>query len=158
MAVPRIAKVVVSMGVGQASKDAKVLEAACDELGKITGQKAVIRRAKRSIAGFSIREGQPVGCVVTLRGKRMYEFLERLIHVAIPRIRDFRGLSLRGFDGRGNYTLGLSEQTVFPEIPYDKVDAMRGLGVTIVIQGSTDEVSEQLLRSLGMPLMASNVN
>jgi len=158
MAVPRILKVVVSMGVGSGSKDAKMMEAASADLARISGQKPMIRRAKKSVAGFSIREGQPVGCMVTLRGKRMFEFLERLIHVAIPRIRDFRGLSLRGFDGRGNYNLGLSEQTVFPEIPYDQVDAIRGLCVTIVISGDSDEMSEQLLRSLGMPFVASNAN
>jgi len=158
MAVPRVMKVVLSMGVGAGSKDAKVMEAACEDLTKISGQKPVIRRAKKSVAGFNIREGQPVGCTVTLRGRRMFEFLERLIHVAIPRIRDFRGLSLKGFDGRGNYNLGLSEQTVFPEIPYDQVDALRGLCVTIVISGDSDEMSEQLLRSLGMPFVASNAN
>ena len=155
LALPRIQKIVASMGVGKASKDAKLLDAAMKDLALITGQKPSVRRASKSVANFGVREGQPVGCVVTMRGRRMYEFLERLIHVAIPRIRDFRGLTLRGFDGRGNYNLGLRDQTVFPEIPYDQVDAVRGLCVTIVVSNSTDEKTELLLRKLGMPFVGA---
>jgi len=155
LAVPRIEKVVVNVGVGQASKDAKLLDLVIKEISLITGQKPAVRRATKSVAGFGIRQGQPVGCKVTLRGRRMYEFLERLIDVAIPRIRDFRGLSVRCFDGRGNYNLGLTEQTVFPEVPYDQVEALRGLCISIVIPRSSDEASELLLRRLGMPFTES---
>lgn len=155
LALPRITKIVVSMGVGKACRDNKVMDAAAKELTLIAGQKPAIRRAVKSVANFGVREGQPIGCMVTLRGRRMYEFLERLIHVDVPRIRDFRGLSLRCFDGRGNYNLGLKDQTMFPEIPYDQVDAVRGLCVTIVVANSTDEESEELLRRLGMPFVTT---
>lgn len=151
MQVPRIEKVVLNMGVGEASQNASLLDSAVSELSAITGQKAVVTRAKKSISNFKIREGMPVGCRVTLRGARMYEFLDRLINVAIPRIRDFRGVSTRSFDGRGNYTLGLTEQTIFPEIDYDRVDLFRGMDITIVTSADTDEESAELLRHLGMP-------
>ena len=151
MQVPHIEKVVLNMGVGEGSTNAILLDSAVSELTAITGQRAVVTRAKKSIANFKIREGMPVGCRVTLRGKRMYEFLDRLINVAIPRIRDFRGVSTRAFDGRGNYTLGLTEQTIFPEIEYDGIDVFRGMDITIVTSARTDEESAELLRHLGMP-------
>jgi len=151
MQVPHIEKVVLNMGVGEGSTNASLLDSAVSELTAITGQRAVVTRAKKSIANFKIREGMPVGCRVTLRGKRMYEFLDRLINVAIPRIRDFRGVSTRAFDGRGNYTLGLTEQTIFPEIEYDGIDVFRGMDITIVTSARTDEESAELLRHLGMP-------
>ena len=151
MQVPHIEKVVLNMGVGEGSTNASLLDSAVSELTAITGQRAVVTRAKKSIANFKIREGMPVGCRVTLRGTRMYEFLDRLINVAIPRIRDFRGVSTRAFDGRGNYTLGLTEQTIFPEIEYDGIDVFRGMDITIVTSARTDEESAELLRHLGMP-------
>lgn len=151
MQVPRVEKIVVNMGIGEGSQNASLLDSAASELTAITGQKAVITRAKKSISNFKIREGMPVGCRVTLRGQRMYEFLDRLINLAIPRIRDFRGVPNRSFDGRGNYTLGLMEQTIFPEIDYDRVDQFRGMDVTIVTTAKTDEESAELLKQFGMP-------
>jgi large subunit ribosomal protein L5 len=151
MAVPKIDKVTVNMGVGRATENRKVLDDATRDLGLITGQKPKMTVSRRSIAGFKVREGNPVGCVVTLRGKRMYEFLDRLISIVIPRIRDFRGLSPRAFDGRGNYSMGLSEQIVFPEIDLDSVEHTQGMNVTITVKNATDEMSFELLRGLGMP-------
>ena len=151
MEVPKLQKIVVNMGVGEGSQNANLLDSAVSELTAITGQKAVVSRAKKSISNFKIREGMPVGCRVTLRGQIMYEFLDRLINLAIPRIRDFRGVPTRSFDGRGNYTLGITEQTIFPEIDYDRVDQFRGMDVTIVTSAKTDEESAELLKQLGMP-------
>jgi large subunit ribosomal protein L5 len=151
MQAPRILKVTVNMGVGDAKQDSKVLDAAQEQLGQITGQRPNVRRARKSIAQFKLREGMPVGLSVTLRGDRQYEFLDRLFSVAIPRIRDFRGLNPRSFDGRGNYTIGLREQTIFPEIDYDDVDQTRGLDVTITMNGCTDAEAFALLEALGMP-------
>ncbi len=151
MQAPRILKVTVNMGVGDAKQDSKVLDAATEQLATITGQRPNIRRARKSIAQFKLREGMPVGLSVTLRGDRLYEFLDRLFSVAIPRIRDFRGLNPRSFDGRGNYSLGLREQTIFPEIDYDDVDQTRGMDVTITTTARTDEESLALLEALGMP-------
>ncbi|MBV9467148.1 MAG: 50S ribosomal protein L5 [Solirubrobacterales bacterium] len=151
MQAPRIAKVTVNMGVGDAKQDAKVLEAATDQLATITGQRPNVRRARKSIAQFKIRDGMPVGVAVTLRGERSYEFLDRLMSVAIPRIRDFRGLNPRAFDGRGNYSLGVREQIIFPEVDYDAIDQIRGLDITITTTAETDEESFALLEALGMP-------
>jgi large subunit ribosomal protein L5 len=151
MQAPRILKVTVNMGVGDAKQDSKVLDAATEQLATITGQRPNIRRARKSIAQFKLREGMPVGLSVTLRGDRLYEFLDRLFSVAIPRIRDFRGLNPRSFDGRGNYSLGIREQTIFPEIDYDDIDQTRGLDVTITTTAQTDEESFALLEALGMP-------
>jgi len=151
MQAPRFQKIVVNMGVGDALTDAKLLDAAANELGQIAGQRPSIRRSKKSIANFKLREGQPIGCMVTLRGARMYEFYDRLINVAVPRIRDFRGLNARSFDGRGNYTMGLTEQIIFPEINYDKVGKVRGMDVTIVTSAKTDEEGRELLRLMSMP-------
>ncbi|HWP45934.1 MAG TPA: 50S ribosomal protein L5 [Candidatus Limnocylindrales bacterium] len=151
MQVPRLEKIVVNMGLGEAVSDIKVLDAAAEELAAITGQKPVIRRAKKSIASFKLRAGMPIGCMVTLRKQRMYEFLDRLVNVALPRVRDFKGVSPKSFDGRGNYTLGLREQIIFPEINYDKVDKIRGLNVAIVTTAKTDEEGKALLAELGMP-------
>lgn len=151
MQVPRVHKVVVNMGVGEAIQNANMLDAAVSELTTITGQKAVVTRAKKSISNFKIRQGMALGCRVTLRGNQMYEFLDRLINIAIPRIRDFRGVPTRSFDGRGNYTLGLTEQTIFPEITYDRVDHLRGMDITIVTTARSDEEGAELLRQLGMP-------
>ena len=151
MQAPRFKKIVVNMGVGDALTDAKLLDAAANELSQIAGQKPAIRRAKKSIANFKLREGLPIGCMVTLRGARMYEFYDRLINVAVPRIRDFRGLNPRSFDGRGNYTMGLTEQIIFPEINYDKVGKIRGMDVTIVTSAKTDEEGRELLRLMNMP-------
>jgi large subunit ribosomal protein L5 len=151
MQAPRVLKVTVNMGVGDAKQDSKVLDAATEQLAHITGQRPNIRRARKSIAQFKLREGMPVGLSVTLRGDRQYEFLDRLFSVAIPRIRDFRGLNPRSFDGRGNYSLGLREQTIFPEIDYDDIDQTRGLDVTITTTARTDEESFALLEALGMP-------
>ncbi len=151
MQAPKILKVTVNMGVGDAKQDSKVLDAASEQLATITGQKPNVRRARKSIAQFKLREGMPVGLSVTLRGDRQYEFLDRLFSVAIPRIRDFRGLNPRSFDGRGNYTIGLREQIIFPEIDYDEVDQTRGLDVTITTNRCTDEESLALLEALGMP-------
>jgi large subunit ribosomal protein L5 len=152
MAVPRVAKVIVNMGVGgDAVADVKVLDRAVEELGLIVGQKPVITKARKSIAGFKLRAGMPIGCMVTLRKQRMFEFLERLIHIALPRVRDFKGISPNAFDGRGNYTLGIREQIIFPEINYDKVDKLRGLNVAVVTTAKTDEEGFRLLKELGMP-------
>ena len=151
MQAPRIEKITVNMGVGEAKTNAKALDSAVEELTTITGQRAQITRAKRSIAGFKIREGMPIGAKVTLRGVRMYEFLDRLVSIALPRIRDFRGLSPRSFDGRGNYSIGIREQIIFPEINYDDVQEVRGLDVVITTSASTDEEGLALLRGLGLP-------
>lgn len=151
MQVPRLTKIVVNMGVGDAVQNIKMLDSAVDELGLITGQKPSIRRAKKSIATFKLREGQPIGAKVTLRGQRMWEFYDRLTMVAIPRIRDFRGLPSKSFDGRGNYTFGLKEQVVFPEIEYDKVEKIRGMDITLVTTARTDEEGLELLRALKWP-------
>jgi large subunit ribosomal protein L5 len=151
MAVPRLRKIVVNMGVGEANQNIKLLDAAADQLGAIAGQKPVIRRARKSIANFKIREGMPIGCTVTLRGDRMYDFLDRLVSIALPRVRDFRGVPARSFDGRGNYTLGLKDQLVFLEINYAKVDKARGMNITIVTTARTDEEARNLLALLGVP-------
>src|SRR5207302_6919629 len=151
MQAPRIDKVTVNMGVGDAKQDSKVLEAATEQLATLTGQRPNVRRARKSIAQFKVRDGMPVGVAVTLRGERGYEFLDRLMSVAIPRIRDFRGLSRRAFDGRGNYSLGVREQLIFPEIDYDSIDQVRGLDITITTTASSDEESMALLEALGMP-------
>ena len=151
MAVPRLHKVVINMGVGEATQNAKVLDPAVNELGQITGQKPVVTRAKKSIAAFKVRENMPIGAMVTLRGDRMYEFMDRLLNVALPRVRDFRGLSTKSFDGRGNYTLGLHDQLIFPEIDYAKVDKMKGMNVTIVTTAANDNQARSLLKHLGMP-------
>ena len=151
MQVPRLEKIVVNMGVGDAITDQKLLDAAMNELGQIAGQKPAVRRAKKAISNFKLREGLPIGCAVTLRGARMYEFFDRLINVAIPRIRDFRGLSPRSFDGRGNYNMGFTEQIIFPEINYDKVGKVRGMDVTIVTSARNDEEGRELLRLMNMP-------
>ncbi|PLX83573.1 MAG: 50S ribosomal protein L5 [Desulfuromonas sp.] len=151
MEVPRVEKVVVNMGLGEAIQNIKVLESAVEELGFITGQKAVITKAKKSVAQFKLREGMPIGCMVTLRRDRAYEFLDRLINVGLTRVRDFKGISPKAFDGRGNYTLGIREQLIFPEIDLDKIDKVKGLNVTIVTTARTDEEGRALLGSLGMP-------
>ncbi len=149
--VPRIEKIVINMGIGDASSDIKILETAMDELALIAGQKAIITRAKKAIANFKIREGQPVGCKVTLRGQRMYEFFDRLINIALPRIKDFRGISGDSFDNKGNYALGLNEQTIFPEIDYDKVKKIQGMDIVIVTAAKSKEESYELLKLFGMP-------
>jgi len=151
MAVPKITKVVVNMGLGEATQNAKVVDTGADEIGKITGQKAVVTRAKKSIAQFKVRQGMPIGTMVTLRGERMYEFLDRLMSIALPRVRDFRGVSAKGFDGRGNYTLGLRDQLMFTEIDYLKVDKARGMNVCVVTSARTDAEARKLLQLLGMP-------
>ena len=151
MQVPRMQKITVNMGVGEAKQDTKMLDAAAEQLATITGQKPAVRRARKSIAGFKLREGMPVGVVVTLRRERMWEMFDRLTSIAIPRIRDFRGLNPRSFDGRGNYTLGLREQIIFPEVDYDAIDQVRGLNVTITTSAATDDEARELLRMLGMP-------
>ena len=151
MAVPKIQKVVVNMGLGEATANAKIIEVGSDELARITGQKPVVRRAKKSIAAFKVRKGQPVGTSVTLRGDRMYEFLDRLVTIALPRVRDFRGVSPKGFDGRGNFTLGLKDQLLFPEIDYMKVDKARGMNVSVVTSARTDQEARKLLQLIGMP-------
>jgi large subunit ribosomal protein L5 len=151
MAVPRLSKVVINMGVGEATQNAKVLDAAMDELGRIAGQKPALRRAKKSVAAFRLREGMPIAATVTLRGSRMWEFMDRLCNVALPRVRDFRGVPANSFDGRGNYTLGLRDQIIFPEVDYAKVEKLRGMNVTFVTTASTDEESKLLLQYLGMP-------
>src|SRR5216117_3334684 len=153
MAVPRLHKIVVNMGVGEATQNAKVLDPAVNELGQIAGQKPVVTRAKKSIAAFKVRENQAIGAMVTLRGDRMYEFLDRLINVALPRVRDFRGVSGKSFDGRGNYALGLKEQLVFPEINYDQVDATRGMDIVIVTTARTDKEAKALLAVFQMPFV-----
>ena len=151
MAVPKIQKVVVNMGLGEATSNVKIIDTGADELGRITGQKPVTRRSKKSIAQFKVRKGQPVGTMVTLRGARMWEFLDRLMNIALPRVRDFKGVSPKGFDGRGNYTLGLRDQLLFPEIDYMKVDKARGMNISVVTTAKTDEESRKLLQLLGMP-------
>jgi large subunit ribosomal protein L5 len=155
MAVPRIRKVVVNMGLGEATANAKLVDTGADELARITGQKPVTRRAKKSIAAFKLRKGMPVGTMVTLRGERMWDFLDRLLSVALPRVRDFKGVSPKGFDGRGNYTLGLRDQLLFPEIDYMKVDKARGMNVSVVTSARTDEEARKLLQFIGMPFRQS---
>ncbi|MEE8343110.1 MAG: 50S ribosomal protein L5 [Gammaproteobacteria bacterium] len=152
MQVPRITKVTLNMGVGEAIGDKKVIEHAVDDMTKIAGQKPVITKARKSVAAFKVREGWPIGCKVTLRRKRMYEFLDRLINIAIPRIRDFRGLSAKAFDGRGNYSIGVREQIIFPEVDYDKIDALRGMDITITTSARTDDEARALLRAFNFPL------
>jgi large subunit ribosomal protein L5 len=151
MAIPKIKKIVVNMGLGEATSNAKIADVGADELGRITGQKALVRRATKSIAQFKLRQGMPVGAMVTLRGEKMYEFLDRLVSIALPRVRDFRGVSPKGFDGRGNYTLGLRDQLLFPEIDYMKVDKARGMNVSMVTTARTDEEARKLLQLLGLP-------
>ena len=152
MAVPKVEKVVVNIGLGEASQNVKLLDVAAQELGLITGQKPIITRAKKSIANFKIRKGMPIGCCVTLRGEQMYEFLDRLCNIVLPRVRDFKGLPLNSFDGRGNYTLGLKDQLVFPEIDYTRVDKIKGMNVTITTSARSDEEGRELLKLLGVPL------
>ena len=151
MEVPKLDKVVINMGVGEAKENAKVLESAIADMEKIAGQKAVVTRAKNSVANFKIREGMPIGCKVTLRGERMYEFVDRLVNLALPRVRDFRGVNPNAFDGRGNYALGIKEQLIFPEIEYDKIDKVRGMDVIFVTTAKTDEEARELLRLFNMP-------
>ncbi|MBF4500975.1 MULTISPECIES: 50S ribosomal protein L5 [Savagea] len=151
MQVPKVDKIVINMGVGDAVQNAKVLDSAVEELTLIAGQKPVITKAKKSIAGFRLREGMPIGTKVTLRGERMYEFLDKLVSVSLPRVRDFRGVSSKAFDGRGNYTLGVKEQLIFPEIDYDKVSKVRGMDIVIVTTANTDEEARELLAQMGMP-------
>ena len=155
MAIPKIEKVVVNMGLGEATGNAKIVDTGADEVMRITGQKPVVTRAKKSIAQFKVRKGMPIGTMVTLRGDRMWEFLDRLISIALPRVRDFRGVSPRGFDGRGNYTLGLKDQLLFPEIDYMKVDKARGMNISVVTTAKSDEESRKLLQLLGMPFRTS---
>jgi large subunit ribosomal protein L5 len=155
MAVPKVEKVVVNMGLGEATANAKIIDTGADELARITGQKPVTRRAKKSIAAFKVRKGMPIATMVTLRGERMWEFLDRLMNIALPRVRDFKGVSPRGFDGRGNYTLGLRDQLLFPEIDYMKVDKARGMNVSVVTTAKTDEEARKLLQFIGMPFRAA---
>jgi large subunit ribosomal protein L5 len=158
MEIPRIEKIVINMGLGRLTdggKDKKIMEEAVEELGLITGQRPVVRLARKSIAGFKLREGVPIGCSVTLRGNKMYEFLDRLINLTLPRVRDFRGVSAKAFDGSGNYTLGLKEQIIFPEIDYSKVQNVKGMNITIVTTARTDDESRGLLREFGMPFIAN---
>ena len=154
MEVPKLAKIVVNMGVGEAKENAKLLDAAVGDMETITGQKAVVTRAKKSVANFKIRENMPIGCKVTLRGEKMYEFADRLINLALPRVRDFRGVNPNAFDGRGNYALGLKEPLIFPEIEYDKIDKIRGMNIVIVTTAQTDEEARELLKLMGMPFSA----
>jgi large subunit ribosomal protein L5 len=149
--VPKLTKIIVNMGLGEAVQDVKVIDKAAEEITAITGQKPVVTKARKSIASFKLREGMPIGCMVTLRGARMYEFLDRLVNAVLPRLRDFRGISAEGFDGRGNYTLGLKEQGIFPEIVYDKIDKTRGMNITVVTSAGTDEEGRSLLAAFGMP-------
>jgi large subunit ribosomal protein L5 len=151
MAVPKITKVVVNMGLGEGTQNAKIVDTGADELGRITGQKASVTRSKKSIAQFKLRKNMPIGAMVTLRGERMYEFLDRLIAIALPRVRDFRGVSAKGFDGRGNFTMGLRDQLMFPEIDYLKVDKSRGMNISVVTTAKTDEEARRLLQLIGMP-------
>jgi large subunit ribosomal protein L5 len=151
MAVPKLEKIVINMGLGEAIANAKILDVAVDELGRISGQRPVVTRAKKSIANFKLRQNMPIGAAVTLRGERMFEFLDRLTSVVLPRVRDFRGVSMKSFDGRGNYTLGLRDQLIFPEISYEKVDKIRGMNVTIVTTARSDDEARELLRQFGMP-------
>ncbi|HLV87312.1 MAG TPA: 50S ribosomal protein L5 [Candidatus Sulfotelmatobacter sp.] len=154
MAVPRLHKIVVNMGVGEATQNAKVLDPAVNELSQITGQKPVVTRSKKSIAAFKVRAGQSIGAMVTLRGDRMYEFFDRLVNIVLPRVRDFKGVSTRSFDGRGNFTLGLHDQLIFPEISYERVDKLKGMNVTIVTTAANDNQARTLLKHLGMPFRA----
>ena len=154
MAIPRVTKVVLNMGMGEAIANAKILDTAADELRAITGQKPVVTKAKKSIASFKLRQGMPIGVMVTLRGDRMYEFLDRLVSIALPRVRDFRGISPKAFDGRGNYTIGVREQLIFPEIDFNKVDKLRGMNITIITTARDDEQARALLKGLGMPFRA----
>jgi len=158
MSVPKITKVVLNMGLGEAVADKKVLESATSDLAQISGQKVVVTKARKSIAGFKIREGWPVGCKVTLRGQRMYDFLDRLVGIAIPRIRDFRGLNPKAFDGRGNFAMGVTEQIIFPEIDYDKIDALRGMDITITTTAQTDDEGRALLAAMSFPFRGITVN
>lgn len=151
MQIPKLDKIVINMGVGEAKENAKILDTAVNDLETITGQKAVVTRAKNSVANFKLREGQPIGCKVTLRGERMYEFLDRLVNLALPRVRDFRGVNPNAFDGRGNYALGIKEQIIFPEIEYDKVDKVRGMDIIFVTTANTDEEARELLAQFNMP-------
>ena len=151
MAIPRVDKIVINMGMGEAIANAKILDTAADELRAVTGQKPVVTKAKKSIASFKLRQGMPIGVMVTLRGDRMYEFLDRLVSVALPRVRDFRGVSPKAFDGRGNYTIGVREQLIFPEIDFNKVDKLRGMNISIVTTARNDEQARALLKGLGMP-------
>ncbi|MBE9527787.1 MAG: 50S ribosomal protein L5 [Proteobacteria bacterium] len=151
MQVPKISKIVLNIGLGEAVRDAKVIDAATRDMTKIAGQKPIVTKAKKSIATFKLREGMPIGCAVTLRGNRMYEFYDRLVNFSLPRIRDFRGLSDKSFDGRGNYTTGIKEQIIFPEIEYDKIDKIRGMNITVCTTASTDEEAKALLKHMGMP-------
>ncbi len=155
MRIPKLEKIIVNMGVGEAAQDSRRLDGAMEDLAKITGQKPQLRRARKSVAGFKIREGMPVGARATLRGERMWEFLDRLVSIALPRVRDFRGINPNAFDGRGNFALGLREQTIFPEVSYDSIDSMRGLDVAVVTTAETDEEARELLRMLGMPFRTS---
>ena len=155
MAVPKVRKVVINMGLGEATSNAKIVDTGADELARITGQKPVTRRSKKSIAAFKVRKGMPIASMVTLRGDRMWEFLDRLMNIALPRVRDFKGVSPRGFDGRGNYTLGLRDQIIFPEIDYMKVDKSRGMNVSVVTTAKTDEEARKLLQFIGMPFRAN---
>lgn len=154
MEIPKVTKVILNMGLGEAIQNVKVLESAQAELTAVSGQKPVITKAKRSIANFKLREGMPIGCMVTLRGERMYHFLDKLFNIALPRVRDFRGVSPKAFDGRGNYSMGITEQIIFPEIDYDKIDKIKGLNITIVTSAKSDEEGRVLLKSLGMPFRA----
>jgi large subunit ribosomal protein L5 len=155
MRIPKLEKIIVNMGVGEAAQDSRRLDGAMEDLARITGQKPQLRRARKSVAGFKIREGMPVGARATLRGERMWEFLDRLVSIALPRVRDFRGINPNAFDGRGNFALGLREQTIFPEVSYDSIDSMRGLDVAVVTTAETDEEARELLRMLGMPFRTS---
>jgi len=155
MQVPRVTKIVVNMGLGEALSNIKILDSASEEIAVITGQRPVITKARRSVANFKLREGNPIGCAVTLRREKMYEFLDRLVNVALPRVRDFRGISPKGFDGRGNYSFGIKEQIIFPEISYDKIDKIKGMNITVVTTAKTDEEARSLLRYLGMPFAGS---
>jgi large subunit ribosomal protein L5 len=155
MAVPKITKVVVNMGLGEATQNAKIVDAGSDDLARVTGQKPAVTRARKSIAQFKVRQGMPIGSMVTLRGERMYDFLDRLISIALPRVRDFRGVSPKGFDGRGNYTLGLRDQLIFPEIDYLKVDKARGMNISVVTTARSDEEARKLLQLMGVPFRAS---
>ncbi len=151
MEIPKIEKIILNMGLGEAVQNPKIIEGAVEELTRIAGQKAVVTKAKKSIATFKLREGMPIGCRVTLRGDRMYDFFSKLVNIALPRVRDFRGLSPKGFDGRGNYSMGVKEQIIFPEIDYDKIDKIKGLNITVVTSAKTDEEGRFLLKNMGMP-------
>jgi large subunit ribosomal protein L5 len=151
MQFPKLSKIVLNMGLGEAIQNVKILDSAAEEMAAISGQKPVITKAKQSIATFKLRKGMPIGCMVTLRGRRMYEFLDKLVNVALPRVRDFRGVSPRGFDGRGNFTLGVKEQIIFPEIEYDKIDKIKGMNITIVTTAQGDDEARELLTLMGMP-------